>query len=91
MCYAFYSYTIETLADRGARNGPLSARTPNRWSRTNPNFGWGAKVGTTKNQNGPNLENKNYERLNVERPLLSTTFNARDQKFEWLKWREVKN
>ena len=37
------------------------------------------------------LENKNYERLNVERPLLPTTFNARGQKFERLKWQEVKN
>ena len=55
------------------------------------NLGWGPKVWTTKNQNGLNLENKNYERLNVERPLLPTTFNARDQKFERLKWREVKN
>ena len=53
--------------------------------------GWGPKVWTTKNQNGLNLKNKNYERLNVERPLLPTTFNARDQKFERLKWREVKN
>ena len=54
-------------------------------------MGWGPKVWTIKNQNGINLENKNCERLNVERPLLRTTFNARDQKFERLKWREVKN
>ena len=35
--FIFWKFLL-VLADLGARSAPVSARTPNRWNRTNANF-----------------------------------------------------
>ena len=51
-----YIYNIYILADLGALRAPLPAATPDRWSRTNPNFA------QTQTANKPKVRtNLNFE------------------------------
>ena len=52
-----YTYVyIIILADLGALRAPLPAGTPDRWSRTNPNFEQTQSSNKSKLQTNPNFE-----------------------------------
>ena len=47
---------IKILADLGALRAPLPARTPDRWSRTNPNFEQTQSSNKSELRTDPNSE-----------------------------------
>ena len=49
-------YKFNRLADLGAPRAPLPARTPERWSRTNPNFAQTQTSNKPKLRTNPNFE-----------------------------------
>ena len=66
--YVDKKYIYLQLANLGALRAPVSARTPNRWSRINPNFE------QTQTSNKPKVRtNPNFEQIQISnKPKVRT-------------------